>query len=443
MHFPQLLQDVPKKAAAARGIQRRLLLLACCFLVSSPGPWAQVTRAELLKIVPPNGQANAFFGARVALDGNLGLVSAPLEEDVGFNSGAARVYDVTTGQLLAKLTPSDPALAVLFGESVALQGNLALVGSILSSPGGVQDAGSAHLFDATTGVELRVLLPNDPGVGDEFGSVALAGNRAVVGANAADGIGGVNMGAAYVFDVTTGNQLFKLTADDGQANDFFGLRVAASGNLALIGAFGDDDNGIGSGSAYLFDLTTGQQLFKLLPSDGAANLGFGLSVALSGNLALVGQPTIFGDLGAAAYLFDATTGQELRKLIPQAGSFPYYFATSVSVDDGGASGVGRALIGSPEDNFGVFLSPSAGSAHLFDTDSGQEIALLIPSDSHSGMRFANSVALSGSRALFGARTDDVNGPKSGSAYVFDVTPARRHRTTAARVRPRGSPKTGQ
>ena len=390
-----------------------MLLLASCLLASSPGAWAQVSATELMKIVPPNGQANAFFGARVAFDGNLGLVSAPLEDDVSINSGSARVFDVTTGQVLSQLTPSDPALAALFGESVALQGNLALVGTILSSPNGVLSAGSAHLFDATTGVELRVLLPQDPAPNDEFGAgVALAGNRAVVGANSDDGIA-LNAGAAYVFDVTTGNQLFKLTANDGQANDFFGLSVAAEGNLALIGALGDDDNGEHSGSAYLFDLTTGQQLLKLLPSDGAANLAFGQAVALSGNLALVGQPTLLGDGPGAAYLFDASTGQELRKLVPEAGSIPF-FGTSVAI------GGGHALVGSPADNFGQILNPSAGSAHLFDIDTGQEVELLVPSDTHSNMAFGNAVALSGTRALIGARTDNVNGDKSGSAYLFPI-----------------------
>ena len=41
--------------------------------------------------------------------------------------------------------------------------------------------------------------------------------------------------------------------------------VAMSGTIAIVGARCDDDNGDSSGSAYLFDTTTGQQIAKLLP----------------------------------------------------------------------------------------------------------------------------------------------------------------------------------
>ncbi|MFB3138316.1 MAG: FG-GAP repeat protein, partial [Phycisphaerales bacterium] len=80
-----------------------------------------------------------------------------------------------------------------------------------------------------------------------------------------------------------GDQLFKLLADDGAADDFFGLSVAISGTTAIVGVpqiFSD-----GNGSAYLFDTTTGRQIAKLLPDDGAAEDEFGRSVAISGSTA--------------------------------------------------------------------------------------------------------------------------------------------------------------
>ena len=87
-------------------------------------------------------------------------------------------------------------------------------------------------------------------------------------------------------------ELAKLTASDGAADDQFGLSVGLSGNTAIVGAHMDDDNGVNSGSAYLFDVTSGSQLAKLTPSDGATYDTFGISVALSGNLAIVGA---YGD----------------------------------------------------------------------------------------------------------------------------------------------------
>ena len=58
-----------------------------------------------------------------------------------------------------------------------------------------------------------------------------------------------------------GDQLFKLLPDDGAANEYFGYSVAISpdGIGAIVGAYWDDDNGTSSGSAYLFDTTTGRR----------------------------------------------------------------------------------------------------------------------------------------------------------------------------------------
>ena len=113
------------------------------------------------------------------------------------------------------------------------------------------------------------------------------------------------------------NEDLKLNAQDGEPGDKFGSSVALSGTTALIGSPLDGDNGLYSGAAYLFDVTTGQQLTKLSPSDGAEDQRFGITVALSGQMALVGA---FGDadngpLSGAAYVFDATSGQELFKLL--------------------------------------------------------------------------------------------------------------------------------
>ncbi len=79
-----------------------------------------------------------------------------------------------------------------------------------------------------------------------------------------------------------GDQLFKLLADDGAEIDQFGWSVAISGATAIVGAVDDDDNGTNSGSAYLFDTATGQQIAKLLPDEGGQQLNFGKSVAAGG-----------------------------------------------------------------------------------------------------------------------------------------------------------------
>ena len=106
-----------------------------------------------------------------------------------------------------------------------------------------------------------------------------------------------------------GDQLFKLLPDDGSGGDWFGYSVAISGTTTIVGTYGGDDNGSQSGSAYLFDTTTGQQITKLLPDDGADADQFGLSVAISSATAIVGarHDDDNGDNSGSAYLFDAAS----------------------------------------------------------------------------------------------------------------------------------------
>jgi hypothetical protein len=109
---------------------------------------------------------------------------------------------------------------------------------------------------------------------------------------------GMNSGSAYVFDTTTGEQVFKLVASDAAAGDLFGGSLAVSGTTVIIGAQQDDDGGSRSGSAYGFDTVTGEQLFKLAASDAAEDDGFGISVAVSASTVVVGA---FGDDDAGSF----------------------------------------------------------------------------------------------------------------------------------------------
>ena len=110
-----------------------------------------------------------------------------------------------------------------------------------------------------------------------------------------------------MFDVTTGQEIFKLTDSDPAVIDGFAWSVAISGNVALVGDVGDDDvcpndPSCNSGVAWLFDVTTGQRLLKITASDAAASDLLGWSVALNDNTALVGA--IGGNSGTgSAYVF--------------------------------------------------------------------------------------------------------------------------------------------
>jgi hypothetical protein len=119
----------------------------------------------------------------------------------------------------------------------------------------------------------------------------------------------LGVGAANAQSPIVNNEMAKLLASDGAGEDWFGYSVSIDGNLALIGAYGDDDNGSYSGSAYIyrFDGSTWQEETKLLASDGAEDDVFGTSVAIDGDLVLVGAigDNDNGSNSGSAYIFHA------------------------------------------------------------------------------------------------------------------------------------------
>ncbi|MCH8345108.1 MAG: FG-GAP repeat protein [Planctomycetes bacterium] len=160
--------------------------------------------------------------------------------------------------------------------------------------------------------EIAKILAFDGAAGHNFGfSVSISGDVVVVGAYFDDD-NGRDSGSAYVFVKPRGGwvsmtQTAKLTASDGAADDQFGNSVSISGDVAVVGANVDDDNGTSSGSAYVFikppgGWVTGTQTAKLTASDGALSDLFGSSVSISGDVVVVGASRgdgIVADSGSA------------------------------------------------------------------------------------------------------------------------------------------------
>ena len=163
-------------------------------------------------------------------------------------------YALSTEQ--AKLTASDPAAEDAFGGYVSISGDTAVVGSPFDDDG-AGNSGSAYVFvrSAGTWTEQAKLTASDPAAAKQFGrSVSISGDTAVVG-SPFDDDAGESSGSAYVF-VRSGTTWMgeKITASDAAAEDLFGRSVSISGDTAIIGAVGDDDEAEFSGAAYVYML---------------------------------------------------------------------------------------------------------------------------------------------------------------------------------------------
>lgn len=383
-----------------------LSLLHCVGGGVAPATAAPVPGVE---IVAGDGAYGDLFGRAVGLaDGRL-IVGAIQDGP----SGAAYVFDADTGAELGKLVPEDGAASVLFGGAVAISGTRVVVGAASVDDAG-RNSGSAYVFDLETGAQIARLTAADAAADDYFGaSVAISGERVLVGAYGQDA-NGTDSGAAYVFDAGTGTQLAKIEPDAGATNDLFGYSVALSGDRAIVGAFQSDAVAPDGGAAYVFDLSSGTQLSKLTSATGRAGDHFGSSVAIHGTRAVVGAPRAGLDEEdtGLAYLFDVATGELIATLLAEAGGAGDAFGFSVALSDR------IAMIGAP---YHDLAGPDAGAAYLFDIRTGAQLAQVLAASGGASDAFGYAVAVWGGESVAGAYLADAVDLNSGAAYLYDTS----------------------
>ena len=375
----------------------------------------------------PGATGDDFFGYSVALSGDTALVGAYQRSVNGKQySGAVYVF-VRSGSgwsQQAVLTPADAAAGDFFGWSVALSGDVALIGADQKTiTGAGLYAGAAYVFtrSGSTWSQQAELTASGEAAFDLFGSaVALSGGTALIGADQRPVNGQASAGAVYVFTGSgaTWSQQAELTASDAATNDTFGCAVALSGDTAVAGAY---DKAVGAaanaGAAYVFTGSgaTWSQQTELTDPDPKTNDSFGSAVALSGDTALVGavEKRIVGrSYVGAAYAYTrlgAAWSQPLDLVASGAGASDG-FGASVAISGD------VALVGA----YGAGLSTQAGSASVFvrSDNSWSQYDLLAASDAAAGGTFGLSLALSGGTAVVGAPSKSGGGAPADSAYAY-------------------------
>jgi hypothetical protein len=387
------------------------------------------------RVLASDGALYDNFGTSVGLSGAAAIIGAPYDDHVvGSDQGSAYIFMRDGSQWIeqAKLTASDAGGGDLFGYSVSIDGDTAVVGAYLDNDKGT-DSGSAYVFVREAGIwsEQAKLTASDGLAFDHFGySVAVFGDTVIVG-SLDDDDAGTNSGTAYVF-VRSGSvwsQQAKLSASDASAGDRFGCSVGIDTNTAVVGAYGDfTDSGFNQGSAYVFTRSgpSWTQAAKLVASDGAANDSFGYSVAISGDV-LAGDSTVLigasnaddlaGSNQGLAYVFQQSglTWAQQAKLFPPDASSSDNFGRAVSIEGD------TALVGSFLDDDG---GSASGSAYVFvrTGDVWSHLTKLIAPDADSTDYFGSAVSLSGDTALIGIWADDnvFVDDEQGAARFFDV-----------------------
>lgn len=241
---------------------------------------------EESRLRAPVPASQALFGWSVAIDGDLVVVGECYDDQVGMNAGAAHVfrYDGNAWVHEAKLVNPGSAAWDQLGCSVAVSGDRVAIGALRGTVAG-NPVGTVTVFrhDGTAWTLEQTLVADDPRSLAWLGfSTTIVGTTVVAGAYAAD-IGPIRSGAAYLFehDGSQWTQRGKLTASDGADSDWFGYAAACDGRVVSVGTPYEDDGAGDGGACYFYDLAPGRPLITRQPSSPPAGVGVRVSFAVT------------------------------------------------------------------------------------------------------------------------------------------------------------------
>jgi hypothetical protein len=255
------------------------------------------------ELYSPSATTDDAFGQAVAVQGDTALVGAMYHGTPGNVAGAVYAFSRSGGGEFGgsqELTGTDVINNEWFGSAVSLDGDTAVIGAQRHNHvGNGLGSGGAFVFTRSAGVwtaqqELLVGSTDYLNASDSFGSaVAVSGDTAVIGARAHWHLG-QQTGAAYVFSRSgaTWTKQQALFPSDGANYDSFGASLAVSDDTALVGAWGHDHAGSPGGACYVFSRSgpAWTQGIEFAVAGSGANDGFGQSVFLSDDSAIVGAP---------------------------------------------------------------------------------------------------------------------------------------------------------
>ena len=302
------------------------------------------------------------------------------------------------GDELLRLTAPDDA--PFFGNSMDISGSKVVVGQgiFFSYETEPRSNESAYLFDLAQGAQpIQTLRSESPNDGDWFGaSVAVEGNFVIVGAPYEDSID-EDSGAAYLFDVTTGEQLFRFLPADALTDHNYGFALAIGGNYAAVSMRSLPIEERGPRFIDVYDTNTGSLVHRFMEE----NRGFGASVAIDGDVMIVGGTSpVVPRGGGSVYAYDLNSGDKLWEYTSVDRSDDFGVDVDVSGD--------RVVVGASaaQRQMGPVSARFSGAAYILDASTGDLLHELEPRQAYLHQEFGEDVAIEGNIALVGSRNDD-------------------------------------
>jgi hypothetical protein len=393
-----------------------------------------------LKATTPT--TDAHYGRRAALDGDTLVVCADGEDsnarginppnparDGATNSGAAYVYKRrgSDWELEAYVKASDSSADAGFGKSLALQGDTLVVGAWKD-----QDRGAAYVYERTGGTwrEVVKLLPDEQNETNFGQSVTLLGDLMIIAAPTYD-YQGNDTGVTFVYrrNPVDGSWTFerKVGAERPIGLAWFGSSVMLGSKYLVVGATGEANGSVASGTAYVLSADTFELIDTLKPSTASATAFFGERSAIAGDtIAINAFNNNAGFANGLVYIFDRTADGKFEQTTAlqasnASGGDQFGFSIALTED--------YLLVGAIHESSGTrgingsLSAPSlenSGAAYLFErTATGfNQIAHIKASEPAAGAELGFDVAISGADMLVSAISDPRAATGSGAVYLF-------------------------
>lgn len=333
------------------------------------------TGETLRVLVPSTSMGAESFGWSVDVSESIAIVGYPSDRVQFEAQGSAWMFNINTGEEIRRLLSPQPSTYLEFGSTVAIGGGFAAVHEQTWFPNCV------HTFGVNSGEFLATINPPDDYTADFGAALQIEGDLLVIGApawKASD-----QSGRVFIYDHPTQTLLHDLKLQQYYDDRWFGASLALDGNLLAVGAPYDNGTFRRQGRVYLYDVHTGKQLRAFDPVDPQAHAHFGTSLDLADDQLIVGTDwDTSTDLETfAAYLFDASSGEQRLKILPPGGRDEGMdYQTAVAIDGG------TAVLASPRG----FLSllDQWGIAYFFNEFDDVSLEVTpFPSVSAQPMRF--------------------------------------------------------
>jgi len=408
------------------------------------------TLTPIKRIVIPESDS---YRLNASISGNYVVVGNPEANNTpnssGTYEGAAYIYAKDQGGannwgLVKKIVASDYNEHDNFGATISISGDYIFAGSESDTDAGglnpLDGAGAVYIFAKDQGGtnnwgQMKKIVAADRASGAYFGeSLSSSNNYLVVGAyGSKTDAAGLNpleyAGAAYIFAKDQGGtnnwgQVKKIVASDRGIHNSFGLSVSISENMAIIGAYG---NGDGVGAAYIFAKDQGGtnnwgEVKKIVAADGASEDGFGGSVSISGNYAIVGSDSRTDASGqlmtkyGAMYIFAKDKGGsnnwgQVKKIVqPLSDDAQYGFGSILSIS-------GNNILTGMTSHIFTYAKDAGGTDNWGNVQDLEEQTL------DENIYYGYSVAIDGNYAIVGAPNKDIEVDEymyenRGCAYIL-------------------------